>query len=105
MNRYARAAFGMVCVVGLAACGSARTASVVNTAPSASTASAYTKPGFVTEVRDGRLWVFRENSAELQEFKSQGELGKSVTRVGGGPNGMTIRAADAQTLDDYLGSK
>jgi hypothetical protein len=105
MNRSVTAALGMVCVVGLAACGTARTETVVNPTPSASTAAAYNKPGFVTEVRDGRLWVFRVNSAELQEFRTQGELGKSVTRVGAGPNGMTVRAADVQTLDDYLRSK
>ena len=105
MNRSVTAALGIACVVGLTACGTARTGTIANATPSASTATAYNKPGFVTEVRDGRLWVFRENSTELQEFRTQGELGKSVTRVGGGPNGMTIRAADAQTLDDYLAGK
>ncbi|WP_223272698.1 MULTISPECIES: hypothetical protein [Pseudomonas] len=32
---------------------------------SATFASQYDKPGFITEVEDGRLWVFREGSKEL----------------------------------------
>ena len=34
----------------------------------APTAASYAKPGFVTEVRDGRLWVFRAGSKDLEEF-------------------------------------
>ncbi len=62
------------------------------------TAGNYAKPGFVTEVKDGRLWVFREDSPELKEFRTHGELTKMVTRVGAGPNGMTMRAGDAKVI-------
>jgi hypothetical protein len=67
-------------------------------------ASPYDKPGFVTEVEDGRLWVFREGSKELEDFKKTGEPVKQFTDVGSGPNGMTVKAADEQTLRDYLQS-
>ena len=67
--------------------------------------TSYTKPGFVTEVKDGRLWVFREGSQDLAEYRQHGELTKMVTRIGAGPKGMTIRAADAKDIDDYLAAK
>lgn len=66
-------------------------------------AASFDKPGFVTEVHDGRLWVFRKDAKELAEFKKNGELGKQVTRVGAGPNKMTMKAPDAETIDAYLG--
>jgi hypothetical protein len=69
------------------------------------TAGGYAKPGFVTEVKDGRLWVFREGSKDLEEFRKSGDLTKMVTRIGAGPNGMTIRAGDAKDIDDYLAAK
>jgi hypothetical protein len=68
-------------------------------------AGGYDKPGFVTAVKDGRLWVFRAGSNDLEEFQKYGELTKSVTRIGAGPNRMTIRAADAKDIDDYLAAK
>lgn len=65
-------------------------------------ASQFDKPGFVTEVDDGRLWVFREGSPELKAFKENGEPAKQFTDVGTGPEGMTVKAADEKTLKDYL---
>jgi hypothetical protein len=65
-------------------------------------ASQFDKPGFVTEVEDGRLWVFRENSQELKDFKATGEPAKQFTDIGSGPEGMTVKAADDRTLKDYL---
>jgi hypothetical protein len=67
--------------------------------------ASYDKPGFVTEVHDGRLWVFKRDAKELAEFKKNGELGKQVTRIGAGPNKMTMKAPDAETIDAYLGAK
>jgi hypothetical protein len=67
--------------------------------------ASYNKPGFVTEVHDGRLWVFKQDAKELAEFKKNGELGKQVTRIGAGPNKMTMKAPDAETIDAYLGAK
>ena len=68
----------------------------------ATTAASYKKPGFYTEVRDNRLWVFREGSKELDEFKKHGEPAHQLTRVGAGPNGITIKSSDASVIDEYL---
>jgi hypothetical protein len=76
--------------------------------PSGSAAGAkasYDKPGFVTQVQDGRLWVFREGAKEIDEFRKHGELVQQVIRPGAGPNGMTIKAPDAATINDYLMAK
>jgi hypothetical protein len=62
----------------------------------------YDKPGFVTQMQDGRLWVFRKDSKELEEFRKHGELVQQVIRPGAGPNRITLKAPDSQTIDDYL---
>ena len=67
--------------------------------------SSVSKPGFYTEVRDGRLWVFREGSKELADFKQHGEPPIQATRVGGGPNGMTVKSSDVAVIDEYLTAK
>ena len=66
------------------------------------TTSSLNKPGFYTEVKDGRLRVFRDGSKDLAEFKRHGEPAKHVTRIGGGPNGMTIKSSDARVIDEYM---
>ena len=63
------------------------------------------KPGFYTQVKEGRLWVFHEGFKELEEFKKHGEPAKQVTRIGAGPNGITIRSSDASVIDAYLAAK
>ncbi len=60
------------------------------------------KDGFVTFLVDGRIWVFKADAPELAEYKSAGELAKNVTRPGAGPDGMTVRGPDSETLDAYL---
>jgi hypothetical protein len=67
--------------------------------------TSFSKPGFYTEVKEGRLWVLRDGSKELAEFKKDGELAKQVTRIGAGPNGMTIKSSDVEVIDDYLAAK
>ena len=71
----------------------------------ATTSSSLSKPGFYTEVKDGRLWVFLDGSKDLAEFKQHGEPAKQVTRIGGGPNGMTIKSSDAKVIDEYMAAK
>lgn len=62
----------------------------------------YGRPGFtVIPAADNRIWVFRDGSKELDEFRSKGELVKFVTRPGAGPGGMTVRAPDADTILSY----
>jgi hypothetical protein len=73
-------------------------------APDTETVDAYvcSKPGFFTEMKEGRLWVFREGDDELARFRSGGELAKHVTRVKAGPGGVTVKAPDTETLDAYM---
>jgi uncharacterized protein (TIGR03000 family) len=59
------------------------------------------KAGFVTFIEDGRLWVFRQGSKELADFRKDGELAKHVIRPGAGPNGMTVKAPDTETVLAY----
>ncbi|GLP98504.1 hypothetical protein GCM10007891_03580 [Methylophaga thalassica] len=49
-----------------------------------SVASDYNLPGFVTEIEDGRLWVFKKDSKELEEFKKHGEPVNRTGKFGGG---------------------
>ncbi len=72
--------------------------------PDAGTLDRYVvaKPGFATRLEDGRAWVFRDGAAELSQFETHGELAKHVVRPGVGPRGMTLKAPDAETLDEYL---
>lgn len=65
-------------------------------------ASPHDKPGFVTFEVEGRLWVFKEGSPDLKEYEQHGELVKMVTEIGVGPNGMTIRSGDSETIKAYL---
>ena len=67
--------------------------------------SQYDKPGYVTKIVDGRLWVFKKDSKELSKFESHGELAKHVIRPGAGPNKMTIKAPDRDTIVEYMGAK
>jgi predicted small secreted protein len=63
------------------------------------------RPGYVTEVHDGRLWVFVEGSEDYEKFRSIGEPAKVVTRIGEGPGGMTIKAVDGSIIDGYLAAQ
>jgi hypothetical protein len=62
------------------------------------------KSGFETAMVDGRLWVFRVGSEEWNEFKTNGPNDKHVTQVGVGPQGMTVKAPDYETITDYMTS-
>jgi len=70
-------------------------------APAAATKS-YDKPGFVTDVVDGRLWIFRSDSDALATYRSTGEPAKHVIKPGAGPNGMTVKAPDVETIQEYM---
>jgi hypothetical protein len=71
----------------------------------AACASSHSKPGFYTEVKDGRLWVFEDGSKALADFKKAGEPAKQYTAIGAGPDGMTIKSDDAKTVEKYLAAK
>ena len=67
--------------------------------------SGYDKPGFVTCIDDGRLWVFRDGADELADFVAHGELVKCVTRPGGGPGGITVKAPDSETIAAFVAAR
>lgn len=55
-----------------------------------------TRPGFKTEMEDGRLWVLKPGQTKSD---------KHITMIGKGPMGMTIKAPDRDTIIEYLGAK
>ncbi|MDJ0973151.1 MAG: hypothetical protein QNJ98_01655 [Planctomycetota bacterium] len=61
----------------------------------------YGRPGFSVYEAEGRLWVFKTGSNALETFLTKGEPAKSVTRIGAGPNGKTIRGAEGEVLSSY----
>ncbi|WP_238630366.1 hypothetical protein [Ectothiorhodospira lacustris] len=52
-----------------------------------------TKPGFQAKAKDGRLWVLKPG---------QEKSGNHVARIGVGPLSSTVRAVDAETMEEYL---
>ena len=76
-------------------------------APDTETLSEYIckKNGFITKIVDGRVWVFRAASPELENFLADSTLAKHVIRPGVGPNGMTVKSPDMITVDAYLTAK
>jgi hypothetical protein len=73
-------------------------------APDLETIQAYmaAAEGFETFVVDGRIWAFAAGDPAIEEFHATGEPAKHVIRVGVGPNRMTVKAPDAETIDAYL---
>lgn len=61
----------------------------------------YQKPGFVTIVEKGRLWVFKEDSKELADFRAHGEPTIAVMKIGEGPEGMTLKSSSLDVIDAY----
>ncbi len=75
---------------------------LISAFPLAAFSSQYDRPGFETEIEDGRLWVFREGSKELEEFKKTGEPAVQFNNIGAGPDGMTVKSPSEETLNEYL---
>lgn len=63
--------------------------------------SQYDKSGFVTKIENERLWVFEADSKELAQFEAHGEPTISVSIIGDGPEGMTLRGPSMQVLEAY----
>lgn len=74
-------------------------------APAAVADTRHDREGFVTFDVDGRLWVFRDFSAELAQHRAGIEIEKFVTKVGAGPDKMTVRAPDIMTIVSYLSQR
>jgi len=64
--------------------------------------SGYDAAGYNAIEKNGRLYLFVPGSGAEQSFKRTGEMAKSVTRIGKGPNGMTIIADPEVNIDKYL---
>ena len=71
----------------------------------ASGGSSHGKPGFYTHVHDGRLWVLKEGDKDIAVVSKNQEPKVVITRIGEGPNGMTIKSNDAKVIDAYLSAK
>lgn len=67
--------------------------------------SPHDRAGYVTHLDDGRLWVFAEGSEALSMYEQSGEPARSITMVGAGPCGMSLRAEDKLTALGYLATK
>jgi len=67
----------------------------------------YDKAGYATYIdKENRLWIFKEGSKELDAFKATGTPPeKHATKVGAGPEGMTVKAADETIIEDYNKAK
>jgi|GEM_PF-259436 len=77
-------------------------ATATTSAPAAGNPAGYERAGFVTRMQDGRLWVFKEDSAELKKFDAHGELAVHVVLPAAGPGGITLKAPDAETAAAYM---
>ncbi len=64
----------------------------------AKAAGPYSKPGFVTQIEDGRLWVFRAND---KHEKAE----KHISLIGAGPAGMTVKALNKETALAYIATR
>jgi len=58
----------------------------------------YDKPGFVTQVDEGRLWVYKKGEATAKSDKH-------FTLIGAGPRGMTVKALEKETALAYVATK
>lgn len=63
------------------------------------------KPGYMTEVVDERLWVLKIGSKAHNQFLKTGEPAKSVTLIGEGPTGMSVRSDSKATYIEYMARK
>tara|TARA_Y100000589_G_C27085455_1_gene601537 strand:+ start:255 stop:1034 length:780 start_codon:yes stop_codon:yes gene_type:complete len=79
-------------------CETAQTTSTANAESTKVTAhqDPFDKPGFKTEIEDGRLWILKDGE-EMSE--------KHISLIGAGPAGMTIRALSKDTASEYMAAK
>lgn len=59
------------------------------------------RAGFAVFPEDGRLWVFDTGSEAADTFAADGEPARSITRIGAGPRGMSLRSDRPEVLDRY----
>ena len=79
-----------------------RLALVMALAMSAIAAGALAQGMYYKEVRkDDRIYVFN-NAQEAERFERSGETGRSITRIGAGPNGETVVADSERALELFF---
>ncbi len=64
--------------------------------------AAWEPEGFRVYKEEGRLWVFRDGSASLEEYREEGPPEKRVTKIGAGPDGQTVMSEEGATIDAWL---
>ena len=62
----------------------------------------YGLTGYAVYEVDDRLWVFEAGSEGLVQFVTDGEFAKSISLIGEGPDGRTIRSVDKATATAYI---
>jgi phosphate transport system substrate-binding protein len=63
------------------------------------------RAGFVLREDGGRWWVFRRGSKPLAAFDREGPPDRYVTRLRAAPYGVTLKAPDLATLEEYLAAE
>lgn len=62
----------------------------------------FSRPGFVTFLNKNVLTVFHLESKDLPKFRKSGDMAKGVIRPAAGPEGLSLKAPDGETIQDYL---
>jgi hypothetical protein len=86
-------------LLALTACAS----NTNNATPSAfNSSNGYNAAGYHAIEKHNRIYLFIPGSEAEKSFNATGEMARSVTRIGKGPNGMTIVADPDVNVDKYL---
>ncbi|QDU73511.1 hypothetical protein Pan97_04840 [Bremerella volcania] len=72
---------------------------------SSADSSKYNRPGFLTKVIDGRLWVLSLDSPSISDLVAGEGPEKHVTLPGAGPDRKTIKTDSRETAIHYLFAK
>lgn len=95
--------FAVLALLTATGCASTDSGLAAPAAQQAPAVKSYDKPGFVTAIVKGRLWVFADGSKELAAFRETGKTpAVHVVRPLAGPDRMTLLSPDTAILDAYL---
>lgn len=73
--------------------------------PAETAAPNYDKTGFATRLHKGSLWVFEAGSDELAAFDAGSVPARHVVRPLAGPDNLTVRSPEGETITLYLTAK